>query len=177
MAKKNYLEPLKSVLGRSILHYSNSQGFVRGKQEVNSGSESIRQEVKGENHRQCSNIRKTFSYSHGIHFDPYCEKYVWNYFLWLVFYAFQWYACESWLFFLFKDLLDHKSWLLNSMDVSQVTIVRSSCQWRFVTKDCFSSKSFSWIVWLNCTSKGVASPIFSKNNLFQGHGDSICLWN
>ena len=54
------------------------QGFIRGKQEEDSGSKSIiKEKVKREKHHelQCFNIPEIFSDSHGIHIASCYKKY------------------------------------------------------------------------------------------------------
>ena len=106
--------------------YSNVKGLSGEKQEANSRNKSIK---RGCERRKLSwatvfqHFGNVVLKCHGINIDPYYTYEI--IFHGLLLGISKDILVQS-LFFLFKDLLDHKYWLFNLMGASQFTIARSS---------------------------------------------------
>ena len=86
---------------------------------------------------------------------------------------------QSFLFFLFIDFLVHKYWLFKSMDLSLVTIVKSSWQRLFFKKNYFSSylipELSNYILMVKELQAQSSLIMISFKGMFLKFGDSICL--
>ena len=131
--------------------------------------------MKREKHHdlQCFNIPEIFSDSHGIHIVSCYKKYVWNYFSWLVFRHFKRYAqilevmicsklcskiCSKFLVFLIQRSSCSQV-IAFQLNGCLLCYKKVRTRWQRVCFffNYFSSKSYSWIVYVNCTGKGFAN--------------------